>query len=374
MPGGLVRVATPGGDISKDVWLPRSEGDRTTLLPTAVQNTRRSDRDLPSRTADDLFWLGRYLERTEGAVRLYRSLFRHIDGEGEVSDQPITLSILTRLLASMDYLSQHRARRIAGAGRTAVKQELWSILFDPESQDGLANLLAHVHRTAEHVRERLSLDTWRLFENLAGVPQQRWRPVSDVPGLLDDLVQKLSAVNGQIYENMTRGYGWGLLDSGRRLERGRFVLRVVRDLCTREPQQPGALSLVLDVCDSSITHRARYQSNPSLNTVLDLLLIDNSNPRAVVYQIEALQRHFQAMPKEQLDQGLNETERLLLAAHSELALADVEKLISVLSKTGVRTHLNRLLKRVEQNLAAFQEVVTRTYFDHTAGHSKGHRY
>jgi uncharacterized circularly permuted ATP-grasp superfamily protein/uncharacterized alpha-E superfamily protein len=365
LPGGLARVATSGGDISKDVWLPRHKGDEVTRLPATTLPTRRSDRDLPSRTADDLFWLGRYLERTEGAVRLYRSLFRYINGEGDISDQPVALSILTRLLASMDYLSAHRARRAASAGRVAVEQELWNILFDPESEDGLATVLANVSRTAEHVRERLSRDAWRLFENLRQTPQLRWRvhTAADVVRLLDDLIEKLSAVNGQIHENMTRGYGWRLLDSGRRLERSQYMVRVIRELCTREDQPADALALLLDACDSILTHRTRYQTNPTLATVLDLLLIDNSNPRALVHQVEALQRHIATMPKFEHDQALSEAERLLLASHTDLALADMDKLTGVLSKSGIRTHLNRLLKRTEQNLTALQSVLTQTYFD-----------
>jgi uncharacterized alpha-E superfamily protein len=206
-----------------------------------------------------------------------------------------------------------------------------------------------------------------MFEKLTEVPQLRWRvhTAADVVQLLDELIERLSAINGQIHENMTRGYGWRLLDSGRRLERARFVVRMIRDLCTREPQELGALSLLLDVCDSGITHRTRYQANPSLNTVLDLLLVDSSNPRSVTHQLTALQKHFRTMPKADLEGSLSETERLLLAAQNELALADIDKLVGVLSKNGVRTHLNRTLKRIEQNTISLQEVVTRTYFHHT---------
>jgi uncharacterized alpha-E superfamily protein len=372
LPGGLARLATPAGDISKDVWVPAQQGELSATTPEISLATRRSDRDLPSRTGDDLFWLGRYLERTEGAVRLYRGLFSYAGGEGAVGGPPVALNLLTRLLVAMDYLSPQRARRAAAQGRTAVEQELWHILFDPESQDGLAKVLANVHRTADHVRERLSRDVWRLFERLSEVPELRWRvhSVADVVRLLDDLIEKLSAINGQIYENMTRGYGWRLLDMGRRLERCTYVVRVVRDLCTREPQQLGSLDLLLDVCDSSITHRARYQTNPTLNTALDLLLIDNSNPRSVAYQIEALQAHMVTMPLEQRDGALSESARILLAAHNELALADIDKLVAVISKQGLRTHLNRLLKRLERSMQSLHEVVTRTYFDHTISHRR----
>ena len=265
LPGGLARLATGRGDVSKDVWIPRSRGGEITRLPEATLDRRRSDRDLPSRTADDLFWLGRYLERTEGAVRLYRTLFRYLNGGGEIFEQPLALDILTRLLASLDYVSPHRARRAASAGRIAVEQEMRGILFDPESEDGLPRVLAHVNRTAEHVRERLSRDAWRLFESLRQAPDLRWRvhTVADSVRLLDDLVEKLSAVNVRIHENMTRGYGWRMLDSGRRLERGQYMIRVIRELCVREPQAAGALALLLDVSDSTLPYRARYQTSPA---------------------------------------------------------------------------------------------------------------
>jgi uncharacterized alpha-E superfamily protein len=305
-------------------------------------------------------------------VRLYRSLFRYIAGEGQISDQPVALNILTRLLSSMDYLSTHRARRAAGAGRMAVEQELWSILLDPESEDGLARVLENVNRTAEHVRERLSRDAWRLFESMRQAPQLRWRvhTAADVVRLLDDLIEKLSAVNGQIHENMTRGYGWRLLESGRRLERGQFLVRVIRDLCTREPQAPGSLALLLDLCDSTLTHRSRYQSNPTLTTVLDLMLTDESNPRGLIFQIETLQRHLATMPRWEADRGLAPAQRLLLAAQTDLSLADLDKLATVLSKTGLRTHLNRLLKRTEDSLSDLQAVLTQTYFDPAIGQQR----
>jgi uncharacterized alpha-E superfamily protein len=162
---------------------------------------------------------------------------------------------------------------------------------------------------------------------------------------------------------MTRGYGWRLLESGRRLERSQFLVRVIRELCTREPQAPGALALLLDLCDSTLTHRSRYQSNPTLSTVLDLMLTDDSNPRGLIFQVESLQRHLATMPRREHEQGLSASERLLLATHSDLSLADLEKLINVLSKTGLRTHLNRLLKRTGGNLSELQAVLTETYFD-----------
>ena len=92
-----------------------------------------------------------------------------------------------------------------------------------------------------------------------------------------------------------------------------------------------------------------------------------TNPKEVIHQVEVMQLTFETMPNDQSDGGLTESERLLLATQHELILADVDKLVTVVSKAGLRTHLNRLLKRVDQNMITLQQVITRTYFDHTLG-------
>jgi uncharacterized alpha-E superfamily protein len=368
LPGGLVRVITPTGDRSKDLWI-TNQFAREPLPPQlSSREARRSDRDLPSRTADDLFWLGRYLERTEGAVRLYRTLFRSLAGEESISDQPVELAQITGLLVSLGYLSRDRGRRAAAEGRTAVQRELWTILFDEASEDGLEKLIGNVRRTATQVRERLSNDAWRLFERLQEAPRLRFQVhnIADAVRLLNELIEKLSAVSGQVYENMTRSYGWRLLDMGKRIERTRFSTRTLRFLLARNADEAiGTLNLMLDVCDSTITHQARYRALPTPESVLDLLLLDGSNPRSVIHQINTMQPHLAVMPLEGREGTLSDAARVLLIAQNELILADVSQLASVISKGGTRTRLDRVLRRIEDSADELSRIITRTYFTHT---------
>lgn len=368
MPGGIARVATTDGEISKDIWLGRDQVDQIVLPETHnPQQARRSDRDLPSRTADDLFWLGRYLERCEGAVRAYRSLFSHVT-EGSSDDQQMLLNTAVQLLVDLDMLTLQQAKQLTQVSSTTViAREWWSVLFNPESNVGLFKLLNNIHRLASQVRERLSGDAWRMFRALAQTPQQqRWRlgHVSDALALMDQLIERLSGLNGQIQENMTRSYGWRLLELGRRLERGQFGLRVMNELVSRSTGST-YMYLLLDLCDSTITYRARYQNVPTLENLLHLLLLDETNPRSMIYQITQLQKVMAEMPLDQSNEGLSESQQILLIAYHELILAEPGKMANVISKAGNRTQLRRVLKRLSVALAELSELVTATYFAHT---------
>jgi len=377
MPGGLVKVSGEdlgtGQPVSKDVWVLSHDTivPDTLLKPLRAATLKRSDRDLPSKTADDLFWLGRYFERADGSVRLFRSLFLHLAGEASFGNVPVALNVLTSLMVSLGQVSPRHARRIQTSGYRGAEHEIWSTLFDPETPDSLAYVLANVARTADHVRERLSPDAWRIIERLTTMPRLRWRAhsVNDAVTALNDLCDAQSAVNGLIHENMTRGYGWRLLDVGRRLERARHIIRIMRELLVRiDRNDPGVLGMQLELADSLITYRSRYKAEPQIPAVLDLLLADDSNPRSLVFQLAEMKSHMAVMPLEEHDGHLSPAQRLLIAMHTEVTLADADKLATVTSRNGRRTHLNRLLNRCEQGLETLTDLITQTYFSHSIGH------
>jgi uncharacterized alpha-E superfamily protein len=375
LPGGVVKVAEPttGIAFSKDVWVLSDEPVEpiTLLAPLRVEQLRRSDEDLPSKTADDLFWLGRYIERGEGAVRLYRSLFMRFSGEDSGGSEPVALEVLTGLLVAQELLTQRRARRALARNQQAVGQELWNTIFDEDSLDGLPNVLRNVERTAEQVRERLSSDAWRVIEKLTNVPSLRWqvRNVADAVTLLNDLLHSQSAVYGLIHENMTRGYGWRFLNMGQRIERAQFNIRVLRALCVRaDPDAPGVIGLVLELLDSTMTYRSRYHASPELTAVLDLVLADHTNPRSLLFQLQMLVEHLEVMPLERLQGRPSSGLRTLLQAHSEVGLVEVEKLATVTNKSGKRTHLDRVLQRTSDAVDELTQRVGETYFTHATGH------
>lgn len=381
MPGGLTRISDDDaqvpwlspGNRSKDTWvLWDGPIDTFSLLGSSggSLSLRRGGRNLPSRSADNMFWLGRYTERTEGAVRLLRSLVSRFSGESGPWETPMTLDLLGSLLVVQGHIGARRVKHAIGGGHRALENELWAILFEPDTPDGLAKILSNVHRTAELVRERLSIDTWQIIKDLTELPRnlnlRHGRELDDAEQLLNRMVQDLSAFNGMVMENMTRGFGWRFLDLGRRLERVWQSSKLIRHLTAREGSgTTGALSLLLELADSSMTYRTRYMSQPQLPQTLDLLLADETNPRSVLFQLTACGEHLSVLPSESLEGMTTPAQKLVIGLEADLRLADAALLAAPNERTGNRNALDRLIRRIDKETQELSDLIARTYFSHS---------
>jgi uncharacterized circularly permuted ATP-grasp superfamily protein/uncharacterized alpha-E superfamily protein len=383
MPGGLTRILLGSdpraawietSDASKDTWVLSDEPvEQFSLLAQRQDNRRihRGGRDLPSRAADNLFWLGRYTERADGAVRLFRSLVTRLGGEMGSTRKLVSPERVVSMLIVQKHLSARRGRRAMQEGREAVEHELWTILFDPECRDGLATVLGNVRRTAEAVRERLSFDTFRILRDLTEVIHL-WKllpghETDDALRLLNRLIQFLAAFNGMVMENMTRGYGWRFLDMGRRLERLRTMIQLIQQLAVRgHPESDGALELLLELADSTMTYRARYHAAPRLPGVLDLLLSDASNPRSAVFQIETLGEHMKHLPVAEDDGTLTPDQRITTRLGNDLRLADPIELGETVSRFDARVELDRLARRVDRGVHQLSDHIADRFFSHAS--------
>jgi uncharacterized circularly permuted ATP-grasp superfamily protein/uncharacterized alpha-E superfamily protein len=321
MPGGLTRVSTENGRLiismqhgggSKDTWVlpPRQdEGAPAPPRSAAVVELRSGDArlasgDLPSRVADSLFWLGRYAERAEGAVRLLRGAHTRLtDG-----NQPGATAELVPLLGLMAWLGMIPWDLAAASHceSTAVRVALMAAVFDPDHPHSLRTSITRLHRSAYSVRDRLSLDMWRVVSQIDKVSQPPPRGRIDAAALLlllDDLITSLAAFAGLEQESMTRGAGWRFLDMGRRVERTLHIVSVMRGIRIAEPplmdetRAAPALEVLLELGESVMTYRQRYFASVQRAPVLELLLSDDTNPRAAIFQLAALERHLSALPQ-----------------------------------------------------------------------------
>ena len=383
MPGGLARtsdepapqsISMQQGDASKDTWVlsdsPVSVFSRLGP-PDQALAFRRSGDDLTSRVADNLFWLGRYAERAESSVRLLRSMILRIAGEAGAGDDPATLTRLTNILVDLGYIRQRSARKAAAGGILAVEREIAALLFERGSQNGLLELLGNLKRTASMVRDRLSVDSWRILNLLHRSAETHTSvmrlDVDRALAFLNRILEDLAAFSGMQMENMTRSPGWRLLDCGRRIERATYMAKLIRDLTVSgDPAAEGGLDLILELGDSSMTYRTRYLSSVQLPAVIDLLLVDETNPRSIAFQVEVIAEHLEALPHDRSSAVLSEEMHLVTAMASALKLTDVMQLCGRTNQRGVRKDMAAFVLKIENQTYRLSDALARRYFSHVS--------
>ena len=381
MPGGLTRVSQEDSSLvvsmqlgggSKDTWVlgAQKEEEHTPAPRTdePAATAPRSSADLPSRVADNLFWLGRYTERVESGVRLVRVLLPGLSGEADFG-RSASIDTVVHLLGGMGFLPPEFSAGSIATQRWNLQRLLGTMVFDPTRTSGIGWNLKHIRRVTWPLKERLSQDTWRVLQQLeidfsttppAGTEQ---RFVAAM-GLLDRAIVTLSAFAGLLMENTTRGYGWRFLEIGRRLERSLQMTELLRVSIAQAPFDiEPYLEMLLQIADSSITYHTRYFTAMRTEFVLELLLADETNPRSVAFQLATLLEHTKELPPraEDADESSGSTVAAqLLAAVRE---ADMEDL-ATRDAQGNTGALEDLLKQMKTGLYDISDAVSARYFSH----------
>lgn len=307
MPGGYARIGRSGdatalamqaGGSVADVWVmaPQPVPPDTLVAPGSFE--RAPPGILPTRAAENLYWLGRYIERTEGAIRLLRAWHMRLAETGDPADPR-----LREMAAYMKRLD----------------------LSGDAIPEGLGALIAAARASADKVRDRFSSDGWAALNDLAKSAARlagKVRPGDDAAHAMSILLRKISGFSGLVHENMYHFAGWRFLSIGRAQERADGTLMLLAAL-TAPDAPPGLLEVAIEVCDSVMTHQRRYRFGPSRETVLDLLLLDARNPRAVLSQIDQMRHHVA-----RLSEGgrLSALERVLLTLDTDLRVAEPDAL------------------------------------------------
>ena len=380
MPGGLARVSPDSGKnfitmqsggSSKDTWIPSATRvEELTLLHASGQGVglRRTGNNLPSRLADNFFWLGRYAERADATSRLLRSALLRFNPERTGGAMPL-LAPLLQTLETQGQLPGISAKPELWANAEAFEAELLAAIFDPARSGSLRQTAEQLQRLAMLVRDRTSNDMWRLLsqidDRLATPASSLVMLTGDAVGVLNQTLLGLAAFHGLARENMTRAQAWRFLDMGLRLDRAVYICTLL-DATLRSPEaeNPSLLEAVLEVVDSSITFRSRYTLLPTVPAVFDLVLLDDKNPRSVLFQIKQLVKHFERLPKERGDAaGAGKT--ILETCLARLERSDARELADPAVKWA-ESDLASTLHETLRALPQLSDAIAASYFAHSA--------
>ena len=317
LPGGLTRVAAremqvvsmQRGGSSADTWV-LTEGavDGFSMLPEPLrpQDIAAHRRIVTSRAAENLFWMGRYAERAEFSVRLARAIVSRLNDEED--DAPAVLEAIAQLAIQSGLVPSGVPSPARSAhGATVFERVLQEGLTVAHVISGVEFNLGALTRAASQIRERLSAEHWRLLvdtsngfrEDCARARSGGDYSADEVLAVLARLAVQMAAITGAQMDRMTRDDGWRLLAIGRHIERVGALARALKVML-----DGGALAheegfdLALELFDSTITYRSMYQSRMELPPLIDLLVINIENPRAMAGVVRRLEREMQRLPEE----------------------------------------------------------------------------
>ncbi len=420
MPGGLTRcegdageltVTIQGGGVSKDTWILAPEPEPHISLWQHSKSgpiISEDSQGLSSRSAENLYWVGRYAERAEGHARLLRITLDKIkmglevlplgqplpsavftETHGEDSRDVSELAYLRSMLRSLTGLTSSHPGFVSKDGQ-GLENELLSIMLDTANSGSLVSTLQSLVSAAYAVRDRWSTDTWRVMnsiENLCSTlekystndknlqiqstsSESDKRTLQHIQTELDQLMIFLAALSGLNAESMTQTIGWVSLDMGRRVERALLLIVLCRSSLVAVQEEwieHLLLESILAAAESLITYRSRYRSALHLPTALEMLLLDETNPRSLVYQLKRLQEQIRDLPREKSGYRLSEEEQLILEGLTQLQLSNTFQLAQRSEQSTQRQGLEKLLVRLAQILIELSDVLTQTYFSHVQG-------
>ena len=396
MPGGLTRVATgpdsrvlamQRGGGSKDTWILANDKAETLNSSSRTKNNKeliRDDIHLSSRVAENLYWFGRYAERCDNISRLMRTtldLLVNTPAEFRRDEWPTiqALCVWSRLIspsvnkqaaeqALTQSQSQHQGQTQSQETSTVSRENSLNIQSDAQIEaallralvstevPGLANQLQHLHRIASQLRERLSMDNWRSLNQM----MQRFSQgdqalsLSDANVILDETITYLMTLAGFALDGMTRDKGWRFLSIGRRIERLQFLCTLLQHGLNMKAGSN--LDWLLEMSDSIVTYRSRYMARPEWVSVLDLLVLDESNPRSVVFQLEGILSY------------LNKLANTYGACGAEILAPLLKELLALEPATQLRGNnpeLINLLMRVSRASGIVSEQIGLRFFSYT---------
>jgi uncharacterized alpha-E superfamily protein len=375
LPGGLARMVNARdsvasmqrGGSSADVWIKtQGEVDRTTLLQPSLSAeavSRRSHR-VTSRAAENLYWLGRYAERTENSLRLARVTLDGLGGEDQ-SDAP--------LMGWLHDMCTHHGLVLAAVpsplqARRVFERSLIAGLADPGAVPSVGYNLRAIKNSAATLRERLSQEHWnvivraedKFFSRCANNARDGDFSPMEALRVLEATSTHLAAVTGAQTDRMTRDDGWRLLSIGRHIERLGFLsTALTKGLQAGSLASTGGFEAMVALFDSTITFHSQYQQSRDVTALVDLLVLDRDNPRSLAWVAHTLRGRLAKLAGSPAGELSAMSNKVQSPADWDLAA------LCAVDDQGHYSVLTHLLAQCTQSAYAVSDEISATYFTHS---------
>ena len=380
MPSGLVRVSASKdslvvsnqkGGTSKDLWiLGKSEDSNGNNIFKNREVIDSRLENLSTKRAENLFWLGRYLNRAITVARMIRfnlksmlNINRYDDNTNAKNATKILNTSLTHLTMSYPgFLLENDLKPIV---------EIIDLIQNSNRAGTLSSSLFMLANINTNVKNILTMEAWRIFEKM----QREWTAYNkrlmitnrEHINELDKLLIYLMAYKELIDESIFKEQGLILYDIGCKIEVSQLLISKLRSLLTNKLDmilEYDVLDSLLNSYESYNSYRAYYKSSLEIGNVLEFLLFNTKYPKSLIYIIEELLSNLKDLPNDVKNSHLSTFEEPIFKSYSMLKLSSTKKLLEIHDDEFTYKKLDDFLAEISNNLAQTSEELTKTYFSH----------
>ncbi|WP_339881638.1 circularly permuted type 2 ATP-grasp protein [Polaribacter vadi] len=388
MPGGLVRVAAERkelrvsnqkGGTSKDFWVTNNHKKINKKLQRyhwhhSTSNNLTGIENLPSNTAENLFWSGRYLARTLITARYIRMVLNQMSNS-EFSKRDSDSESLHILYKSITHLTSIFPGFTGKNEEKALEdplKEIAIVLFDKNKVGSLAHALSSFNNSYYSLRNLWSKDMWRVYDMLQKIWQnfdeKDYKNTKKIIKLLDSVITKLIAFIGLIEESILVDQGLLLYFIGFQMELATMCIDKSRALLTisyEEDIEYEILESLLNSHESLNIYRYSFKSYLNVENVVNLILLDKSYSRSLKYQLNRIKKDVFKLPKRNEGTALSTLQKAITEACDLIKDAKATHLIKIDEHEVTRKNLENLLASLSDKIHDTSMSLTDMYFNHS---------
>ena len=390
LPGGLTRcspekgsflVSNQYGGIAKDTWVETSAKSSGPLLLHHNDLKRKSV--LPSRAAENLFWVGRYSQRILRTSRFVRIVLRNLSQTGYLNNgqeseaQKALLRTVTHLTGTYPGLLEEDKDDLLVENRLS---ELHQLICNPDKVGGLHYTLNNLLKAMYSVRDRWPVDNWRIIDDIESVKRRlvllEPQGIRHVFGLLDRMNGSLLSFLEMNRQSMYRGEGWTIYRIGQILEELYLELTQYRSLLTFQYEESDEFQVLeaLLISNQNISnYRSIYRTYFDVEPALDLLFLNTQNPISILAQLEQLQKYVGQLPQNDNTMRNKEIANLSFECYSMARLITVDKLMTIDKESNFRKELDTFCEELSTKISTLSAKLTANYFSHSTYQYQGEK-
>ena len=389
MPGGLTRcspekgsflISNQDGGISKDTWVEGLEknSDQEESIPYSID--LKKNNVLPSRAAENIFWVGRYSQRVLRVSRFIRIVLRGLSQTDSVIKNSETIANRV-LLQAITHLTASYPGFVESEKENCLEEpmlELHQLICNPAKQGGILFSLDSLLKAMYSVRNRWSLDNWKVIDEIENIKRKLSLIEPDefrqVVSLLDQLNAELLSFSGMNRESMYRDEGWTLYVMGKVIENVSLELSQYRSLLANRYEESVQFKFLetLLISNQNLTnYRSVYRTYFDLAPVLDLLFFNKQNPSSLLYQLEELLELSKQLPLKDGNNNNAELVKQIFEAYSLIMLSSVEKMMEEEKETRYREELDLFCEKLSTLMFSIASKLNASYFSHSTYQYQG---